>query len=172
MTEKPIANLEEVELQDWIRGSGFEARHARIGPLIGAEQLGVQLQVVAAGKASYPRHAHHANEELFIVLSGEGTYRAGAQSWPIRAGDIISAPAGTSDTAHQIANTSDKDLKFLSISTRHDPEVVEYPDSGKFAVVSGVPKGKGGLAATLRFIGRVEDTMGYWDGEPGAEKTE
>ena len=170
--KKPIANINDVELRDWSKGSRFAARIARIGPLVGAEQLGVQLQILAPGKAAYPRHAHHVNEEMFIVLEGEGTYRAGDQTWATRTGDVISAPAGTGETAHQITNTSDAELKFLSISTRQDPEVVEYPDSGKFAVMSRVPKDGGGLAAALRFIGKAEDSLGYWDGEPGTEDGE
>ena len=40
---------------------------------IGAQKLGCQLHVVPAGKKAFPRHAHHVNEEMFFVLSGEGT---------------------------------------------------------------------------------------------------
>jgi hypothetical protein len=42
-------------------------------------------------------------------------------------------------------------------------DVAEYPDSGKFAVTSRFDwaTGKGGI----RYIGRPENSLGYWDGE-------
>ena len=170
MSKKPIVNIAELELREHGRGANFEARLGRIGSVIGAIQLGVQYTEISPGKAAFPRHAHHANEEMFVVLEGEGTYIAGTEHWPIRVGDVICARAGDGSTAHQVRNTSNADLKFLAISTRHDPDVVEYPDSGKFAVASMVPPDKGLLGARIAFIGRKEDTLDYWDGEPDGSK--
>ena len=48
---------------------------------------------------------------------------------------------------------------------RLDPEVVEYPDSNKFAVASLTSPDKGLLAARLLYIGRRETSLGYFDGE-------
>ncbi len=64
---------------------------------------------------------------------------------PIRAGDVIDIPPGP-DYPHQIINTSNAPLKYLSISTKEYPEVCEYPDSGKylaFAPVEGPLLGGG-----------------------------
>jgi uncharacterized cupin superfamily protein len=163
--KKPIANIYEQELRPWKKGSRFEAGLARMGPLIGAEQLGCQYHVIPAGKIAYPRHAHHKNEELFFVLEGAGEYQAGDQVWPVRAGDMIAAPAGDVKTAHQLRNISTGELKYLVISTRHDPDVVEYADSGKFAVASRVPPDKGLMGAAVVFIGRQDSAVDYWDGE-------
>ncbi len=55
-------------------------------------------------------------------------------------------------------------LKYLGISaTPAGTEVVEYPDSGKFGVASRYDRetGKSGL----RYIGRAETSIDYWDGE-------
>ena len=154
----PVFNIADAPLRANGNGGQFVAELCRIGPMIGASKLGCQLHVVPAGKKAFPRHAHHVNEELVFVLSGEGTY-------PIRAGDVMSAPAGDVSTAHQIVNTGAGELRYLAFSTRLDPEVVEYPDSNKFAVASLAPPDKGLLAAKLLYIGRRETSLGYFDGE-------
>ena len=165
MSAKPIVNIADAPLRDAGNGKGFAAKVGRIGPLIGAQKLGCMLHVVAAGQKAFPRHAHHVNEEMFFIVAGEGTYRLGEEKYPVKAGDLISAPPGDASTAHQIVNTSGEELRYLAFSTRLDPEVVEYPDSGKFAVTSMVPPDKGLLAAKLMYIGRRETSLGYFDGE-------
>lgn len=163
---RPIVNLADVPLRSFGNGAAFAAKLGRIGPLIGARELGCQLHVVPKNKKAFPRHAHHANEEMFLILSGAGTYRLGGASFPIRAGDVIAAPAGGGETAHQIVNTGEDELRYLAFSTRNDPEVVEYPDSGKFAVASMVPEDKGLLGARVCFIGRMDaQSLAYFDGE-------
>jgi uncharacterized cupin superfamily protein len=162
---KPVINIADVSLRDGGNGAQFVAQLGRIGPAIGASKLGCQLHVVPAGKKAFPRHAHHVNEEMFFVVSGEGTYRLGEDSYPIRAGDVISAPAGDVATAHQIVNTSAGELRYLAFSTRLDPDVVEYPDSNKFAVASMVSPDKGLIGAKLAYIGRREGSLSYFDGE-------
>lgn len=165
MTTKPVLNIDDAPLRDMSHGDGFAAKLGRIGPLIGAKKLGCQLHIVPPGKKAFPRHAHHANEEMFFVVSGKGTYRLGEETFEIRAGDVIAAPAGDGSTAHQIVNTSGEELRYLAFSTRHDPEVVEYPDSGKFAVASMAPEDKGLMGARLVYVGRVATSLDYWEGE-------
>src|ERR1700710_2190720 len=107
----PLVNIDDVTLRDGGNGDQFVAKLGRIGALIGAQKLGCQFHVVPAGKKAYPRHNHHANEEMFYVVGGEGTYRLGDQSYAIRAGDVIAAPAGDVSTAHQIVNTGSGELR-------------------------------------------------------------
>jgi uncharacterized cupin superfamily protein len=79
---------------------------------------------------------------------------------PIRTGDVIFIPPGP-EYPHQIINTSDAALKYLSISTMDSPEVVEYPDSGKYQALassSGV--------RTLKAIQRPGASLEYWEDEP------
>lgn len=162
---RPIVNIDELELADHGKGSRFAARRARIGGLIGMSRLGAQYHLVPPGRTAYPRHNHYNNEELLVILEGQGSYRAGDDTWPIRAGDVIAAPAGGPETAHQLLNTGGADLGYLVISTRNDPDVVEYPDSAKFGVMAGVPEGAGMLGARFRYIGRKDTAVDYWDGE-------
>ncbi|MGD1037620.1 MAG: cupin domain-containing protein [Roseiarcus sp.] len=116
---KPVVNIADVPLRDGGNGNQFVARLGRIGASIGAQKLGCQLHIVPAGKKAFPRHCHHANEEMFYVVSGEGTYRVGDETYPIRAGDVIGAPAGDASTAHQIVNASGGELRYLAIGYPH-----------------------------------------------------
>ena len=162
---KPIVNIADVPLREGGNGGQFVARLGRVGPLIGASKLGCQLHIVPPSKKAFPRHAHHVNEEMFFILAGQGAYRLGEETYEIREGDVIGAPAGDASTAHQIVNTGTSELRYLGFSTRLDPDVVEYPDSSKFAVASMVPPDKGLMAARLAYIGRREGSLDYFDGE-------
>ena len=68
---------------------------------------------------------------------------------------MIAAPVGS---AHQITNTSDAELRYLSISTMIRPDVCEYPDSDKVAALPGP-----GLAGA--HISHRNDMKPYWAGE-------
>jgi uncharacterized cupin superfamily protein len=162
---KPVVNLADVPLMDRGHGEKFDLKWGRIGPLIGAQALGCALHVVAPGKRAFPYHAHHANEEMFFILSGTGEYRFGDKTYPIKAGDMLGAPAGGADVAHQIINTGSDEMRYLGFSTMLTPEAVDYPDSGKFAVWSRPDPSGDPRKAGLRYIGRRDTTLDYWDGE-------
>jgi uncharacterized cupin superfamily protein len=151
-----ILNLDDVPLERHTHGEAFDALDARIGPLVGARQLGCSLTVIAEGKRAWPFHNHHVDEEMFLVLEGEGTVRIGDRRYPIRKGDVIASPAGGADTAHQIINTGTGPLRVLSVSTMHPHAIVEYPDSGKILVRAD---------ETFRFRGRLGAATDYWEGE-------
>lgn len=160
-----VINLDEVKLDRFTHGDKFETLDGAVGPQVGARQLGCSLNVVPPGKRAYPFHCHHVNEELFVVLQGSGSVRIGDREFPIRAGDVIGAPAGGRETAHQIVNTSGEELRYLSISTMIPTEVVEYPDSDKVAVHVGSAPGEDPGARTFSFRGRLGPKLDYWDGE-------
>jgi len=135
-----------------------------IGPRVAgcaARDLGASIDIVAPGKASCPYHLHYAEEEMFIILEGEGTLRVAGERIPVRAGDIIDIPPGP-EYPHQIINTSNSPLKYLSISTQKRPEVCEYPDSSKYLLMTGDQRG---IVAGGR-MHRAETDLDYWDGEP------
>lgn len=159
---KQILNLDNADLHPLASPNGrFAARFASLGALIGAKKLGVSLTVVAPGNRAWPRHAHHVNEEMMFILSGEGTYHCGTDSGPVRAGDLIAAPPGDGTTAHQIENTSAAELRYLTFSTRLEPEVVEYPDSGKIGIASYA----GHDGPVVRLLVPAGESLNYWDGE-------
>lgn len=170
---KPIINIADVELQplpDAFAPTGpaaerFGMRMGVIGPYIGAQKLGYNLTTIPPGKRAFLFHNHRVNEEMFFILEGSGEVRIGEERHPIRQGDVITCPPGGADTAHQIINTGDVELKFLAVSTALYPEVAEYPDSGKFAVRAENPMGPDGKQHGLRFVGRADASLDYWEGE-------
>ena len=161
----PVMNMADVPMFDFGHGDAFEARLGRIGRAIGSHGIGCMVTVVPAGKRAFPFHAHHANHELFLVLEGEGEYRLGDKIFPVKPMDVIAAPAGGPETAHQLINTGSTDMRYLAFSTMHDPDVVDYPDSGKFAVASGVDKDDPSACKRLLYFGRKANSLEYWDGE-------
>jgi uncharacterized cupin superfamily protein len=102
---------------------------------------------------------------MFLVLEGEGEVRIGDQRHPIKKGDLIACPPGGPETAHQIRNTGSSEMRVLAVSTKLSPEVVDYPDSGKFGVLEVQAPGPDGAPKMFRYLGRAGDSLGYWDGE-------
>jgi uncharacterized cupin superfamily protein len=163
---KPIINIADLELQPWGHGDMFEARLGAIASKIGAQKLGYGLTVVPPGKRAFPAHNHRVNEEMFYIIDGEGELRVGDARYPLRAGDVIACPPGGPETAHQILNTSSRDIRYLAVSTTLQPEIVEYPDSKKFGVRWPLGPDEKGRPQGGRFLGRLEDgVQDYWDGE-------
>ena len=154
-----IRNVHEVPLEHWVRAPLYENQGAQLSAGTAAHKLGVSMDIVPPGKQSCPYHFHHAQEELFIVLEGEGTLRVAGERLPIKAGDVITIPPGP-EHPHHILNTSNAPLKYLSISTKEYPEVCEYPDSGKVLAMSSVDG-----RSTLRSMHHKADAVDYWDGE-------
>jgi mannose-6-phosphate isomerase-like protein (cupin superfamily) len=55
-------------------------------------------------------HRHHASEEIYHFVAGEGLMTLGARSFAVRAGDTICIPPGT---PHRLRNTGGAELKLL-----------------------------------------------------------
>jgi uncharacterized cupin superfamily protein len=161
MMAGPIINLSDMRL-NWLKtGSRFEVGLHDIDRSIGVTQLGVMLHVVPAGKTAWPFHRHHGKDEVFMVVAGRGVLRTGERRLPIRAGDFIGAPAG--GEAHQIINTSDAELRYVAFANHMRADVMEYPDSGKMAVVIAHGNDRE-PASILDVTGRFTEAP-YWDGE-------
>jgi len=162
---KPVMNLDEVQFGDVEENGFYTSGRGRISDHIGARKLGYNLTVLPPGKAQCPFHSHHAEEEMFFILEGEGELRFGEKRYPIRKDDVIACPTGGAEVAHQIINTGASTMRYLSLSTIADLEACEYPDSDKVSVVSG-KRGERGL----RKIFRAENTVDYYDREDTGDK--
>lgn len=164
---KHILNLDELEFMEWGHGDRYAARFGLISRRIGASQLGYNLTVVPPGKIAFPFHSHRSNEEMFFILEGEGEVRIGDETRSVRAGDVIACPAGGPETAHQLINSGTVDMQYLAVSTTLSPEVAEYPDSDKVAVIAELEgESAPGMPNMWRLMMRREDTgVDYWDGE-------
>ncbi len=164
----PVLNLDQVQLRglDAADGGrspdvppGYDVRWGEIASRIGARKLGYNLTVVAPGMRNCPFHSHRAEEEMFLVLEGTGELRYGEARYPLRAGDVIACPTGGPESAHQIINTGNSELRYLAVSTRSEAEVCEYPDSGKIGAYAGHGP------ARLRHLTRARDARDYWENE-------
>jgi len=142
----------------------YGAERADIGRRIGALELGYNLTRIPPGRAAYPAHAHRVNEEMFHVLSGTGRLTIGERAWDLAAGHFVACPPGGPETAHKIVATGEEPLVLLALSTLEMPELVEYPDSGKFGVVTVVEDAEGRPERWAHF-GRRDQCLDYWDGE-------
>lgn len=150
-----IRNVHQVTLQRQQREPLYDTRCARMSDGTAAAKLGAGYDILAAGKRSCPYHFHRAQEEMFVILEGEGSLRVAGEMVPVKAGDVVFIPPGP-EYPHQFVNTSGAPLKYLSISTQERPEICEYPDSGKYLAYDQGFRGGQRMAANLD----------YWDGEP------
>jgi uncharacterized cupin superfamily protein len=165
LREALIRNIRDVKLEVSDRAPLYDggASGLVVGARAGtaARKLGGGIDVLPPGKRACPYHFHYAQEELFVILEGAGTLRVAGEMIPIRAGDVIGIPPGP-EYPHQIINTSDAPLTYLSFSTQELPEVCEYPDSGKYVAFA---RAKGTLLEGGR-MHRPDTDLDYWDGEP------
>jgi uncharacterized cupin superfamily protein len=157
---KPVMNLGDVEFDDIEDNGYYTSKRGSISDRIGARQLGYNLTVLPPGKAQCPFHSHHGEEEMFLILEGEGELRFGDQRYPIRQHDVIACPTGGPQVAHQIINTGTTPMRYLALSNVVEIETCEYPDSNKIMVAAG-PRGHRGL----RKMFRAENTVDYYDRE-------
>ena len=157
---KPIMNLDDVVFDDVEENGLYTSSRGQISDHIGAKKLGYNLTVVPPGKSQCPFHSHRGEEEMFLILEGEGELRFGDQRYPIRKHDVIACPTGGAEVAHQIINTGTTTMRYLSLSTLAELDACEYPDSQKVLVVSG-QRGEAGL----RGMFRAENTVEYYDRE-------
>jgi uncharacterized cupin superfamily protein len=160
LRQRLIRNFNTAELKHDLREPLYDSLCARLAPGTAAQKLGASIDTVAPGKMSCPYHFHYAQEEMFIILEGSGTLRVAGEMLPLRSGDIVFIPPGP-EYPHQILNTSDQPLKYLSISTKEQPEVCEYPDSGKYLATASA-----GAERVFDVVQRKSNDLDYWDGEP------
>jgi len=158
VVDQRVVNIDQLELEHFEQGSKFASGSARIGPIVGAKDLGYSYDVVPPGKASCPFHSHRAEEEMFFIVKGAGTLRYGEETRKVRAGDFICCPTGGPETAHQIINDSSEPLEYISVSTMMPAEICEYPDSRKIGSFGVGDK-------RLRHMTEVSAAVDYWKGE-------
>ena len=157
---KPFINLDDVAFDDIEDNGYYTSRRALFSAAIGARKLGYNLTELAPGKAQCPFHSHREEEEMFLILEGEGELRFGEHRYPLRRHDVVACPTGGAEVAHQIINTGTTTLRYLSLSTLSTTEVCEYPDSNKIGVFASTSPTSG-----VRKMFRAEAGVDYYDRE-------
>ena len=134
-------------------------RRRDLGRAAGSRWTGLKHVELDSGTLSAPPHVHSMEEELFVVLDGEGTLEltpspeaAGEESeaHAVRRGSVVARPPGT-EVAHAF-RAGDAGLTLLAWGTRVPADLTYYPRSRKIYF--------GGLGV----IGRIE-ALDYWEGE-------
>ena len=131
LAQRLIRNIVSADLQRQERAPLYDTLCASLAAGSAAVKLGASIDIVAPGKRGCPYHFHLAQEEMFVIIEGNGSLRVAGEMLPVPAGDVIFIPPGP-DYPHQLINTSHAPLKLLSISTQESPELCVYPDSGKY----------------------------------------
>jgi uncharacterized cupin superfamily protein len=136
---------------------GYGCGYRRIGPLLGAEQMGATLYELEQGNSNCPYHYEYGREEWLFVVSGTLTLRRPEGEQTLRTGDLVCFPEGPGG-AHKITNRDPETLRVLVWSTRGDPSVAVYPDSDKIGVWTGPDSPE-------KIMVRRESNVDYWEGE-------
>ena len=117
----------------------MKIRSRFVGKAAGAKELGASVHELLPGSTGFHLHAHYGMEELFVVLSGRPTLRTGGGAEEqLAPGDVVSMPRGI-EGLHTFANPTDEPALVLAISTMPVPEVIVYPELGKFGVATRNP---------------------------------
>jgi uncharacterized cupin superfamily protein len=117
----------------------FRWRRARLGRQAGARDLGASLFEIPPGAATFPLHAHFANEELLVVLAGKLTLTGpDGATRELVTGEIVACPAGRAG-AHRLDNDGTEPARVLIVSTMKAPEINEMLEDGSYWVRDYAP---------------------------------
>jgi uncharacterized cupin superfamily protein len=146
-----VADVEPVE-----RDTATIGRRVRdLGRAAGSFRTGLRHSEVLPGKVGAPPHCHSAEEEIFVVLDGDGHLllweAEGVSEHPVRRGSVVARPAGTG-VAHAFRGGSES-LVVIMYGTREPNDMCFYPRSGKV------------LFSGLGVVTRIGEQVDYWDGE-------
>lgn len=113
---------------------GYEYFRRKFVSFGGAKNTLVSVYEIPPGKAAYPYHYHHKNEETFYIISGEGLLKTPGGERKVVAGELLFFPTGP-DGAHKLTNCSESEnLVYIDFDVVHDIDIAVYPDSDKIGV--------------------------------------
>jgi uncharacterized cupin superfamily protein len=118
-------------------------RRARIGRQAGAHALGLSLFEVPQGAATFQIHAHHANEELIIVLAGQLMLTTDEGERELQTGEVVACVAGP-EGAHRLDNRGGEPARVLIASTMVAPDITELREEGQLWMRDFPPGGDPG----------------------------
>lgn len=136
-----IVNVGDVSSHER-RGATVASDQRQLGRAAGSERTGLNHVVVPPGMLNVPPHCHSAEEELFVVLEGTGTleltpsprqaaYGAEPSEHEVRAGSVVSRPAGTG-IAHTF-RAGPEGMRLFAYGTRDPNDICYYPRSRKIS---------------------------------------
>ena len=149
-----IANVADVEVFERVMTT-IGRRIRMLGEAVGSQRTGLRHCEVLPGMLSMPPHCHSLEEEIFVVLEGDGHLllweEDGVEEHEVRAGSVVVRPPSTG-VSHAFRG-GEQGMTLLMYGTREPGEVCYYPRSGKV------------YFAGLGLITRVGEQLDYWEGE-------
>jgi uncharacterized cupin superfamily protein len=133
-TERPpnVVNLDDVEAKVWAIGDDMGGATRGLAERAGSELTGLNYEEIPPGKLNTDPHCHSAEEEIFVMLDGEGTLLLGEEEHGVRRGHLLSRPPGTG-VVHAF-RAGDGGLTLLSYGTREPNDMAYYPRTGLIAL--------------------------------------
>ena len=151
---RPPTIVNTVDIEPQIRGG---RRRRDLATPAGSRWTGLKHIELDPGVLSGPPHVHSAEEEIFVVLAGDGALEltpAGREAEPdahaVRRGSVVARPPGTK-VAHAF-RAGDSGLTLIAWGTRDPNDICWYPRSKKI------------FWRGVGVVGRVEP-LDYWEGE-------
>jgi len=95
----------------WRRSNQMQTPNTDLGGQLEASALGARLWRLEPGKAS-TQHRHLTQEELYVLLEGEGRVRVGGEVLTLQPLDTLLVDP---DTARQLFNDTDDDQLWLVV---------------------------------------------------------
>jgi uncharacterized cupin superfamily protein len=133
-----MTNLYEPEWDAERDEEPFRWKRALLGKRAGARDLGASLFEVPPGGATFPLHAHFANEELLVVVAGRPTLTTREGERELEPGEVVAFPAGL-EGAHRLDNRGDAPVRVLLVSTMRAPEINAMLEDGRYWLRDYVP---------------------------------
>jgi uncharacterized cupin superfamily protein len=99
---------------------------------LGAVGIALNHAKLNPGAPAAPPHCHSMEEELFVVLSGDGVVILGDEETPVRAGSIVGRPPATG-VAHAF-RAGDNGMELLLFSDKHGNDMCFYPETGQVSL--------------------------------------
>ena len=117
--------------------SSFQFQNSTVAlPYVTGEgKLCVTFYTLHPGKSTFPCHYHTANEEVFYIISGKAVLETADNEIEVSEGDVIVMPPNRNG-AHKLHNRSDSPVVFLDVDTAITPDVVFFPKSDKFRILT------------------------------------
>jgi uncharacterized cupin superfamily protein len=116
----------------------LDGRARRAAHAAGALATGLNHVTLAPSATGAPAHCHSQEEELFVVLDGDGVLELWARGATepaehrLRAGDVVARPAGTG-VAHAL-RAGGGGMTYLAYGTREPGDMCFYPQSGRVSL--------------------------------------
>jgi uncharacterized cupin superfamily protein len=146
-----VLDLEPVERD----GATVGRRVRHPGREAGSSRTGLRHAEVFPGKLNAPPHCHSSEEEIFVVLDGDGhllLYEdGGMEEYAVRAGAVVVRLPATG-VAHAFRGGA-QGMTLLMYGTRDPGDLCFYPRSGKV------------FFRGLGLLTRVGEQLDVWEGE-------